>query len=154
MNIRKLFNSVPREDAFLTLAFDIDGKEPETVFPEYKPHDEGCVCIYGISESELDNALLLINAKADDYADPLRCSPLKCVVWCKPIFLFETRKCAHLFKDFANLLTEEDFYEFIGELQLDYNEPWTHVQMITHAQLNDIVDYYKDIFEYCFYYIF
>ena len=151
MNVRKSFEEIPQEDSFLDI--HIEDNAPNDVFPDYIPCTEYCICLYGKSESDVETAMLSIRAKADSYTSKLKELFGYNVAWdvmCKPICLFENRECALLFIDFANLLSENDFWDFISELQLDYNEPWTHVQLITHAQLCELIDYYEGRFGYGF----
>lgn len=147
MNIRKYFNEIPQEDVFLDIY--IENIESNDVFPDYTPCNEYCICLYGKSESEVEAALLPVRTKADIYTDKLRKDFGSAVAWdvmCKPICLFENKECAILFTDFANLLSEDDFRDFISEFQLDYNVPWTHVQLITNARLWEIINYYEGRF--------
>ncbi len=151
MNIRKIFDSVPQEDAFLNIW--IADKEIERIFPEYIPHSEKCICIYGATEEELDKALIKIKSKGDYYTNKIKTMDLNGLAWdveCKHVFLFESRECAFLFEDFANILPVEEFFDFISELQLDYNIPWTHVQIINQTRLHEIIDNYEERLGYGF----
>lgn len=151
MNIRKYFKDIPQDDSFLDI--HIEERESKDVFPDYTPCTEYCICLYGKSESEIETTLLSVRAKADTYTNKLRELFGNEVAWdvmCKPICLFENKECTFLFTDFANLLSEDDFWDFISEFQLDYNEPWTHVQLIDHAHLCEIIDHYERRFGYGF----
>lgn len=144
MNIEKVHSSLPDIDAFLRV--DIEYDQVEQVLPNYKACSEYCVCLYGMSEEEVDNYLISIRATAEKYGCTIRKTIPKGTFWdlmCKPILLFENKETLDVFLDFANMLDEDSFCEFVSELQLDYDEPWTHVQMITHEMVYEILDYYE-----------
>ena len=144
MNIEKVHSSLPEIDAFLRIW--IEGERVEQVLPDYKSCSEYCVCIYGISENIIDDSLISIQATARKYSGRICKALSKGTAWdveCKPILLFENKESLDIFLDFANVLDEESFCEFVSELQLDYNEPWTHVQMIKHEMVYEILDHYE-----------
>ena len=146
MNVEKIYNGIPDENTFLQIS--IANYEPEQAFHEYNQIPDKCVCIYGVSEQEIDQAMIAVRKRADYYVAKITESPLCDHTWdveCKPILLVDTKESAFLFQDFANLLDETTFCSFILELQLSYNNPWTHVQMLTHAELCDIIACYTDI---------
>lgn len=144
MNIEEVHSSLPEIDAFLRIW--IEGDRVEQVLPDYKSCSEYCACIYGISEKIIDDSLISIQATARKYSGRICKALSKGMAWdveCKPILLFENKESLDTFLDFANVLNEESFCEFISELQLDYNEPWTHVQMIKHEMVYEILDHYE-----------
>lgn len=144
MNIEKVHSSLPEIDVFLRIW--IEGDRVGQVLPDYKSCSEYCVCIYGMSENAVDNYLISIQAAAKNYSGKIHGAISKGTAWdveCKPILLFEHKESLDLFLDFANVLDEGSFCEFISELQLDYNEPWTHVQMLKQELVYEILDHYE-----------
>ena len=144
MNIEKVYSSLPKVDDFLRIEIEFD--QIGQILPEYKPCPEYCVCIYGISEETVDDYLKDIESTAEKYIWKICENIDEGTFWnleCKPILLFENRDGVDIFLDFANMLDESSFYEVIFELQLDYNEPWTHVQMLKQERVYEILDHYK-----------
>ncbi len=144
MNIDKVHGSLPEIDAFLRI--EIEFRPVSQVLPNLTPCPEYCVCLYGMSEDAVDEYLIRIRATADEYACIIRKALPEGTFWdleCKPILLFENKESLDIFLDFANVLDESSFFEFVSELQLDYNEPWTHVQMIKHEMVYEILDHYE-----------
>lgn len=144
MNIDVTYSSLPEIDAFLRIEIEFD--QVPQVLPDYKPRPEYCVCLYGMSEEDVDNYLININQTREKYFLTI-CETIKeGTFWdleCKPILLFENKESLDIFLDFANVLDEDSFCEFISELQLDYNEPWSHVQMIKQEMVYEILDHYE-----------
>ena len=137
----KCYDHLPPADAFLQI--DISCSEAAQILPEYKAAQEDFICIYGLSESAMDDHLLKVQKKADEYAVKLAEVLGKEMVWdivLKPILLFENKACTILFEDWICSLNDEELNEFIYGLQRDYNQPWTHVQMIGHTILDRIMD--------------
>lgn len=146
MNVEKIYSVIPDENTFLQIS--IANCEPEQALHEYNQIPDKCVCIYGVSEQEIDQAMIAVKKRADYYAAKITGSSLCDHAWdveCKPILLVDTKESASLFRDFANLLDETTFCSFIDELQLAYNIPWTHVHMLTYAELCNIIACYTDI---------
>ena len=144
MNIEKVHSALPEIDAFLRIEIEFD--QIAQVLPDYKPCPEYCVCLYGMSEKTVDDYLREIEAKAGKYIWDISERIAEDTFWdleCKPILLFETKETLDIFLDFANVLDDDSFCEFISELQLDYNEPWTHVQMIKQETVYEILDHYE-----------
>lgn len=145
MNIEKIHNSLPEIDAFLRIEIEFD--QVPQVLPNYKACPEYCVCLCGMTEEAVDNYLISINKKREEYMWTI-CETIKeGTFWdieCKPILLFENKESLDIFLDFANALDESSFCEFISELELDYNDPWTHVQMIKHEMVYEILDHYEE----------
>lgn len=149
MNIQKLYEDLPQIDTFMNI--EMEYEQVEHVLTEYQFSQEYCICIYGLPKNVMDSYLLKICKKAEKYIQMLTENLDKDICWdleIKPILLFENKECAVLFKTFANLLDEDEFCAFVRKLQLDYNEPWTHVHLITHNELQNILDYQKRRFEY------
>ena len=143
MNIEKIHSSLPEIDSFLRIEIEFD--QVPQVLPKYKACPEYCVCLYGMSEEAVDDYLKEITSAAEKYIWEISETIDEGTFWdleCKPILLFENKESLEIFLDFANVLDESSFCEFISELQLDYNEPWTHVQMIKHEMVYEILDHY------------
>ena len=139
------YDHLPPTDVFLRI--DISCGEATQILPEYESVQEDFICIYGLSESAMDDHLLKIQEKADDYASKLTEAFGEQELWdivLKPILLFENKACTFLFDDFICSLNDDELYEFIYGLQKDYNHPWTHVQMIYQMHLYGIIDRYEN----------
>lgn len=148
MNIAKLYEYVPQRDAFIDI--EIENGAINKILPEYEHYMDSCLCIYGISESELDGCLVSVKAKVDEYISEIKEHLPNNILWdlkCKPVLLFENKETAIIFMEFANSLSDEDFNEFIDEMEYAYYEPWIHVKMIPQARIYDITDYYEE--RYC-----
>lgn len=149
MNIRKMFSRIPEADTFLHIYIDLNqciGR----VLPEFNPHPEHCICIYGISETEMDEFLPMIENRAEKYAQKINETISKETAWVlkiKCVLLFEDEKCALLFKEFANLLDVDDFNDLITDIQLEYHNPWKHIPMIKKESMHDFIDHYKKVFD-------
>lgn len=144
MNIEKVRSSLPEIDGFLRIEIEFD--QVLQVLPNYKACPEYCVCLYGMSEETVDDYLKEITSAAEKYIWQISETVDEGTFWdleCKPILLFENKESLDIFLDFANMLDEESFCEFVSELQLDYNEPWTHVQTIKHEMVYEILDHYE-----------
>lgn len=143
MNVEKLFSGIPNEDTFLQIS--LENSKPEQILQEYHTCPEKCICIYGVSEPEIEQSMAVIRKRADYFAEKLSGKQFCDCTWdivCKPILLVDTKKTATLFRTFANLLEETTFFDLITELQLTYNTPWTRVQLLTHSRLCDILNRY------------
>ena len=46
--------------------------------------------------------------------------------------------------DYSNSLDEEAFCDFVSEIQLRFNQPWTHVRMISHGEEVKIIERWED----------
>ena len=144
MNIEKAYRTLPEIDAFLQITIEFD--QVKQVLPHYKPCPENCVCLYGMSEETVDDYLMAIEAMAEQYIWTISETIEEDTFWeleCKPVFLFETKESLDVFVNFANGLNKDRFCEFIFELQLDYNKPWMHVQMIKHEMVYEIIEHYE-----------
>lgn len=144
MNIEKVHSSLPEIDAFLRIEIEFD--QVPQVLPNYKACPEWCVCLYGMSEEAVDDSLKEIVSTAEKYIWEISETITEGTFWdleCKPILLFENKESLDIFLGFANVLDEDSFCEFVAELKLDYNEPWTHVLMIKHEMVYEILDHYE-----------
>jgi len=144
LNIEELFDFVPQKDAFINIHIEKD-LVPH-ILPEYEVCAEQCICIYGVPELVVDECLSELTEKAEEYKNKILKSIPGDILWdivCKPVFLFDNKQTANTFSDFANSLCEEDYLEFIDELQRDYCLPWTYVQMIRFEQIHDILEPYE-----------
>ena len=145
MNIDIVHDSLPEIDSFLRIEIEFD--QVPQVLPNYKVCPEYCICLYSITEEAVDDYLTRIRETADEYVCTIRKALPEGTFWdleCKPILLFENKESLDIFLDFANVLDESSFCEFISELELDYNDPWTHVQMIKHEMVYEILDHYEE----------
>ena len=55
LNIHHLYDRIPHIDAFLDIA--MENGMTEQIFPEYQREAESCICIYGVSETDMDTVL-------------------------------------------------------------------------------------------------
>lgn len=147
MNINKLYDYVPQRDAFIDI--EIENELTNGILSEYETCAEYCLCIYGVTETVLDECLVSVAKKAEEYLLKISEHIPEDTLWdlqCRPIFLFENKETAIIFMDFANTLSEEDYVSFMDELERDYYEPWTHIQMIRQSQIYEIIDHYEGRF--------
>lgn len=142
-NMLIYYDQLPPIDALLRI--DLSYGSVAQILPEYKPVQADFICIYDMPELEVDDYLLQVQEKADKYALKLASLGSE-VVWdlvLKPILLFKNKDCTFLFESFLFSLCPDEQFDFIYSLQSDYNQPWTHIQMIDHAHLSNIINHYE-----------
>lgn len=145
-NIDICYEGLPNVDDFLTVW--IENKDMREVLPDFTESNACCLCIYGISETDLENQLCSVKEHADAIKSCIESNGITCYdIEIKPIFWFARKEDADLFIEFANSLVEQDFFDLMYELSLDYNIAWTSVQQFDNRTVYDIIEHYQGRFE-------
>lgn len=145
MNIMKYYNGLPEYDDLLNIW--MEHSDPRTVFPDFSLCDEDCICIYGISESDVADFLTEVKEYSSQLTVTIQQSVLPDEAWdveIKPVFLFDTKETGLIFIDYVNSLSIEQFYNMIRELQLVYNVPWTMTYPLDNEMVYRIMDRYEE----------
>lgn len=141
-NINVCYGNIPNKDVFISVW--LENMEMEDVLPNFNVSDENCVCIYGVTEQDISHIISEIKIYADELETFIKSKRIQCYDICiKPIFVFSRKEDAEIFREFTNRLEEQDFYDLIHELQLDYNVAWTSVQIFTNEMVYNIIDHYE-----------
>lgn len=145
-NIDICYEKLPNVDEFLTVW--IENKNIREVLPDFASSTEYCLCIYGTSETDLENRLCAVKKYADEIKACIESRGITCCdIEIKPIFLFARKEDADIFIEFANNLMGQDFFDFIYELRHDYNIAWTSAQQFDNRTVYDIIEHYQGRFE-------
>lgn len=145
-NIDICYEGLPNVDDFLTAW--IENKDIREVLPDFTSSNTYCLCIYGISETDLENRLSSVKIYADEIKTCIESKGITCYdIEIKPIFWFARKEDADVFIEFANNLVGQDFFDFIYELRNDYNIAWTSVQQFDNRTVYDIIEHYQGRFE-------
>lgn len=141
-NINVCYGNIPNKDVFISVW--LENMEMEDVLPNFNVSDENCVCIYGVTEQDISHIISEIKIYADELETFIKSKRIQCYdIRIKPIFVFSRKEDAEIFREFTNRLEEQDFYDLIHELQLDYNVAWTSVQIFTNEMVYNIIDHYE-----------
>lgn len=141
-NISVCYNKLP-DKAFL-LSVWIEEDEVNRILPDFNATNENCLCIYGVQEDEIASYMREVKHYADELSVIIKSRNCQCYdIIVKSIFWFDKKETADVFTEFANRLAEQDFYDLIHELQLDYNVAWTTVEMFDNEKVYEIIDHYE-----------
>lgn len=141
-NINVCYGNIPNKDVFISVW--LENMEMEDVLPDFNVSDENCICIYGVTEQDISHKISEIKIYADELETFIKSKKIQCYdIHIKPIFVFNRKEDADIFTEFTNRLEEQDFFDLIHELQLDYNVAWTSVQMFTNEMVYNIIDHYE-----------
>ena len=141
-NINVCYENLPDKDVFLSVW--LENMEIKDVLSDFNVSDESCICIYGVAEKDISYKLAEIKQYVDAITAYIKSQNIQYYdIRIKPIFVFNRKEDADIFAEFANRLEEQNFYDLIHELQLDYNIAWTSVQMFTNEMVYNIIDHYE-----------
>lgn len=141
-NINVCYETLPDKDVFLSIW--MENVKVADVLPDFDVSDENCICIYGVTEQDIFHKISEIKIYADELETFIKSKRIQCYdIRIKPIFVFSRKEDADIFAEFANRLEEQDFYDLIHELQLDYNVAWTTVEMFDNEKVYEIIDHYE-----------
>ncbi len=136
----KTCNYLPNADSCLEIWLET-GNLSESL-PCFEGINDECLILYDISSADIVSWLHTIHLRSAELGKKLKQQNILSDICIKPIFLFAEKESADFFLAFLENCTEEELYEVIGELQLEHNEPWSNVDLLTDKQTKDIVAYY------------
>lgn len=143
-NINVCYENLPDKDVFLSVW--LENMDVKDVLANFNLSDENCICIYGVTEQDISHKIDEIKQYADELTVYIKSQNIQRYdIIIKPIFVFERKEDADIFTEFANRLGEQEFFDLIHELQLDYNVAWTSVEVFDNEKVYEIIDHYEGL---------
>lgn len=141
-NINVCYENLPGKDVFLSVC--LENMDVKDVLVNFNLSDENCICIYGVTEQDISHKIDEIKQYANELTVYIKSQNIQCYdIIIKPIFAFERKEDADIFTEFANRLGEQEFFDLIHELQLDYNVAWASVEVFDNKKVYEIIDHYE-----------